>query len=177
MRLAGITGQTRGAAEVLLTAVAERLTNDGVRLVGALCPAIPDGGSGHCNSDLWLLPRGPLMRITQDLGQGSTACRMDASAFEEAVGQITSRLQAGAVDLVLLNKFGLQEAEGRGLRPLIAEALDKGVPVLTGVPETHRASFAQFAGGMDTHLPPEEDAILAWCRRAIAPNATQTKEL
>lgn len=176
MRLAGVTGQGRGDTDRLLAAVADRLTRDGVRLVGALRAVSPEAVSSHCDSDLWLLPDGPIMRITQDLGPDSTACRMDAGAFEEAVALAASRLHAKGVDLVLLNKFGLSEAEGRGFRALIADALGNGVPVLAGVSETHRAAFDDFAGGLAAHLPPEADAVLAWCRAAVS-GATLTEEV
>ena len=46
-------------------------------------------------------------------------------------------------------------------KKLIAEALGKDVPVLTGVSETHRAAFEAFTEGMAAILAPEEDAILA----------------
>ncbi|SDX85930.1 DUF2478 domain-containing protein [Citreimonas salinaria] len=174
MRLASVTGQERGATDKLLAAVADRLAQDGVRLAGALRPSRNEAAVGHCDSDLWLLPEGPLVRITQDLGTCSGACRMDAGALEVAVGMVTSRVQAGEADLVLLNKFGLSEAEGRGFRALIAEALDRGVPVLIGVSDTHRTAFERFAGDMAAHLPPDEDALLAWCRSAVAPDATPT---
>lgn len=174
MDLACVTGQGRGATDRLLAAVADRLARDGVRIVGALRPVSPDPGADHCDSDLWLLPAGPLVRITQDLGAGSTACRMDAGVFEEAVALAASRLHSKRVDLVVLNKFGLSESEGRGFRALIADALGKGVPVLTGVSETHRAAFDDFAGGLAARLPPEEDAVLDWCRAAVA-GATLSK--
>jgi len=176
MRLAGVTGQGRGETDRLLAAVADRLTRDGVRLVGALRLTSSTGGSGACDSDLWLLPNGPRWRITQDLGPGATACRMDAGAFEQAVGLAMSRLHSGRVDLVMLNKFGLSEAEGRGFRALIADALGRGVPVLTGISESHRAAFEAFAEGMATQLAPEEDAILDWCR-AVAGHGTLTEEV
>jgi hypothetical protein len=117
------------------------------------------------------------MRITQHLGTESAACRMDAGAFEEAVGLVTSRLQAGDADLVVLNKFGLREAEGHGFRTVIAEALGRGVPVLTGVSDTHKAAFERFAEGTATHLEPREDAILAWCRSVVGRDATLTEEV
>ncbi|NNU82010.1 DUF2478 domain-containing protein [Halovulum dunhuangense] len=176
MRLAAVTRQGRGATDRLLGAVADRLMRDGLRVLGALRPVRTQGGAGHCDSDLWLLPDGPLVRITQDLGPGSGACRMDAGAFEAAVGQVTARLDAGRADLVVLGKFGLTEAEGRGFRTLIAAALGQGVPVLTGVPDTHRAAFERFAGGIATDLRPDADAILGWCRSAVAGDATLTME-
>lgn len=176
MQLAGVTGQGRGETDRLLAAVAERLTQDGIRLVGALRLTSSTGGFGSCDCDLWLLPNGPRWRITQDLGPGSTACRMDAGAFEQGVGLATSRLHSGRADLVMLNKFGLSEAEGRGFRALIADALGRGVPVLTGISETHRAAFEAFAEGMADHLAPEEEAILDWCR-AVAGHGALTEEV
>lgn len=177
MILASVTGRGRGDTDRLLAAVADQLARDGVRLVGALRPVSPEVGSGHCDSDLWLLPNGPTVRITQDLGAGSTACRMDAGAFEDAVGLAMGRFQADGADLVILNKFGLGEAEGRGFRALVAVALEQGVPVLTGVSETHRAAFETFAEGMEIYLVPEEDAILDWCRSVITDRATLTEEV
>lgn len=176
MRLAGIMAEGHGATDRLLAAVADRLAQDGIRLAGALRPATQGAGSGHCHSDLRLLPHGPLVRITQDLGPGSSACRMDAGAFEDAVGLVEARVQAGEAELVLLNKFGLSEAEGRGFRNLIADALGRGVPVLTGVSKTHREAFDRFADGHVVHLPPDEDAVLAWCRSVVHRNAAVTGE-
>jgi len=97
---------------------------------------------------------------------------MDAGAFEDAVGLATTRLKAGGADLVILNKFGLSEAEGRGFRALIADALGIGLPVLIGLSPTHRIAFERFSGGLATSLPSHEDAILAWCRQEASPRAS-----
>ena len=167
MPLAGVMVPGRGATDRLLAAVAARLAAEGVRLRGALRVAEPDGAAGHCDARLRLLPDGPVLSITQNLGPGSTACRMDGAALEEAVGHATARLAREGGDLVLLNKFGLREAEGAGFRSLIAEALGRGIPVLTGLSETHRAAFGDFAGDLATTLPAEEAAVLDWCRAAI----------
>lgn len=177
MALASITGTARGATDRLLSGVVARLIDDGVRVTGALRPIGPAGANGPCDSDLRLLPDGPVVRITQDLGRGSDACRLDAGALEEAVGLASARLAAEGADLVVLNKFGLSEAEGRGFRALIAEALGRGVPVLIGLPDAHRAAFERFAGGLATDLPPEEEAVLDWCRAVIRSGAVELEEL
>ena len=177
MALASVTSGERGVTDRLLAGVVARLFADGARVAGALRPVAPEGGPSHCDSDLWLLPDGPVVRITQELGAGSTACRMDAGALEGAVGLVTARLAMAGADLVVLNKFGLSEAEGRGFRTLIAEALGRGVPVLIGLSDTHRAAFERFAGGMATALPPDEEAILGWCRAMARPVADATGEI
>lgn len=167
MRLASVSAEGRGATDRLLAAVVDRLSDDGVRMAGALRAVGPRSGAGHCDSALRLLPDGDAVGITQDLGAGSAACRLDAGALETVVARATARLTTEAPALVVLNKFGISEADGRGFRTFIAEALGRGLPVLTGVSDVHRAAFDRFAGGMAVTLPPEEDAVLAWCRRAM----------
>ena len=49
-------------------------------------------------------------------------------------------------DLLVLNKFGKVEAEGRGLLDLVAMAVDRGVPVVIGVPVRNLEALAQFRG-------------------------------
>ncbi len=174
--LASISAPARGATDRLLAAVVARLQAEGVRVIGAL-RAPPDNGSAtHCASDLWLLPRGPVLRITQNLGTGSASCRMDAGALEEAVGLASVRLEAEGADLVVLSKFGLSEAEGRGFRALIVQALLRGVPVLTGLSATHRAAFEAFAEGMAQPLEPNVAAILDWCQSVVSRDAPLTEE-
>lgn len=168
MYLAGVDASAAGGTDQLLTAVSARLQRDGFRLMGALRVHNPDQGAGSCETTMGLLPQGPDIRITQDLGTGSTACRMDAGAIEEVVGIATSRLREGVCDILMLNKFGLSEAEGRGFRSLIAEALGRDIPVLIGISETHRNAFEQFAEGMATILPPSEGEVVDWCRRSAA---------
>jgi len=171
MGLAHVTAPGRGATDRLLGDVAGRLAAEGLRVLGALRPA--DGATGFCDSDLWLLPDGPRRRITQRLGAGSTACRMDAGALEDAVGQVAARLAATGADILILNKFGLREAEGHGFRALIGAALGQRVPVLIGVSDTHRAAFDLFAGGMATALPPDAAAVAGWVRRVTGASMIQ----
>ncbi|WP_377194292.1 DUF2478 domain-containing protein [Ruegeria meonggei] len=176
IRLASVSVQGRGATDQLLSAVVARLQAEGIRVGGALRRQETQGETSICNNDLWLLPDGPIARITQDLGVGSTACRMDAGALEEAAGTATARLIAGGIDLIVLNKFGVSEAEGRGFRALIVEAQSRNVPVLIGVSAAHRAAFERFAGDMATELSPKESAILTWCLTAAKPTASPVVE-
>ena len=167
MLLASVSAQGRGETDRLLAAIVDRLRGKGVQMAGALRVLGLGSGSGHCDSALLLLPDGPIIDITQNLGTGSAACRMDAGALELAVSNATERLETQHVDLVVLNKFGISEAEGRGFRTLIANALERDLPVLIGVSNVHRAAFDRFAGGVATALPVDEDAVLAWCLGAI----------
>jgi len=167
MQLASVSAEGRGATDRLLAAIVARLGGEGVRIAGVLRAVAPGAGRGHCDSALRILPDGPVVEITQDLGSGSAACRMDAGALEAAVARATQSLNAEGADIVVLNKFGMSEAEGRGFRTFFADALERGIPVLTGVSDVHRAAFERFAGGISIALPADEEAVLAWCRDAM----------
>ena len=60
--------------------------------------------------------------------------------------------------LILINKFGREEADDRGLRPVIAEALIAEIPLV---------HFLTFVGHSVKRLRLDIEAITAWCRNAI----------
>lgn len=62
-------------------------------------------------------------------------------------------------DLVILNKFGKQEAEGRGFREALAGAVAEGIPVLVGLNALNKAAFETFAAGLPTECPPTLEAL------------------
>jgi hypothetical protein len=88
--------------------------------------------------------------------------------LETAVGLVSASLADGA-DVLIVNKFGKHEAEGRGFRAVIAEALTLGMHVIVGVNGLNLAGFEEFAGGLATCLPPDCEALAAWASQAIAP--------
>lgn len=168
MPLASVMAAGRGETDRLLADVAADLAGQGARLLGAVRAPAGAAGPGACDCALRLLPEGAVVALTQDLGPGSAACRLDSAALEAAVGDVTARLLGEGCDLVVINKFGLSEAEGRGFRSLIVAALGRGTPVLIGLSDKHRAAFEAFADGLAAALPPEPGAVADWCRAAMA---------
>ena len=65
-------------------------------------------------------------------------------------------------DLLIINKFGKHEAEGRGFRPLIAEALARDIPVLLGVNALNLDAFEGFSCGLAEELSADATAIATW---------------
>ncbi len=166
MRIACVTGTAPGETDRLITETAERLEQAGRRLAGIVKapePATPD--DHHCNAQVRVLPGGPVIAITQALGAGSGACRLDPAGIAAAVAAVEGGSLDGA-ELFLLNKFGPEEASGRGFCAAIGSALERGIPVLVGVGRGNRAAFDDFAGGMAEDLPPDVDALAAWCGAA-----------
>lgn len=154
-----------GAADRLLAEQAARLQEAGVALAGAVQRNIDRGAECACDMDVLIIGQEDRpIRISQSLGPGSTGCRLDAGALELAAGRVATVLDGA--ELVIVPKFGRQEAMGRGFRALIGQALAGDLPVLIYVPTEQLAAFASFSGGMARQVAP--DGIDAWCREALA---------
>ncbi len=166
-----IMSEAPGGTDRLFAGLALRLIARGLRVRGAVQENVTLPRPGPCAMDLHILGTARVIRISQDLGPAAQGCRMDSGALEAVVGHVTATL-AGGCDLLLVNKFGKAEGEGRGFRALIAAALADGCPVLTAVRPANRAAFDAFAAGMATPLAADPDALDAWvagvCRTPAA---------
>jgi len=171
MTLACTMAPGRGDTDLILAGLAADLMARGLRLCGTVQINSGRADAGPCDMDVRVLPEGPVLRISQDLGPAARGCRLDPEALEAAVALVSARLDAGA-DLLIVNKFGKHEAEGRGFRDVIAEAMARDVPVLVGLNGLNRAAFEDFAGGLATHLPPEPAALAQWAAGVVPAVAT-----
>lgn len=161
IRLAHVMAPGRGQTDLLLAGVVQRLQADAIALAGTVQKNTPRPDR-RCDMDLQLLPDGPSFRISEDRGKAARGCRLDGAAIEGAAEWLLRNLDGA--DLVIINKFGRQEAEGRGLAPVIAEALSRGLPVLAGVNMLNLAAWQAFSDGLSQELPPDEGILLSWCR-------------
>lgn len=164
MQLGYVTHPGRGETDRFLARFAVEQIEQGRRIAGVVQNNI-DCDDGTCDMDLRVLPAGPLIRISQSLGAHSKGCRLNAGELERAVSLVEPSLRAG-VDLLIINKFGKHECEGRGFRPLIAEAMSKGLPVLLGVNTANIPAFLEFAGELADTLPADSTRICQWLDRA-----------
>jgi hypothetical protein len=151
----------RGDTDLILFKLATVLAARGLRCCGTVQINSERGDTGPCDMDVLVLPDGPILRISQDLGRASHGCRLDPAALETAVGLVSASMGQGS-DLLIVNKFGKHEAQGRGFRTVIAEALSKGIPVLVGINALNLSAFEEFAEGLATRLPPEPTALESW---------------
>ncbi len=159
--------QGRGKIDDLLYARAEDLAGRGVRVAGAVQRNLPDEADISCDMDLKILTGTRTIRISQSLGVHASGCRLDPQALEEAVGEVEASLNAPKPpDLLIVNKFGRQEAEGRGFRTAISAALVRDIPTLIGVRDGYLADLENWAGGMAHAV--SVDQINDWCKRATA---------
>lgn len=138
---------TTADSDAQLAALAQDLARAGWRLAGAI---------QHSSADAMALRSvsgGTLWPISQRLGAGAQGCSLDPGALETAVAAIAADLPGA--DLLIVNRFGKQEAAGRGFAPLIAAALDQGSRVLVSVAPGHRAAFDAFAGDLAQWVAPD----------------------
>lgn len=165
MKIGYVISPGKGDLDLVLHGFAHDLMARGTTVAGIVQTNTDCGPGKPCDMDVEVLPNGPVLRISQDLGSGSRGCRLDAGVLEQAVGLVDVQLGQGA-DLLLINKFGKQEADGRGFRPLIGSALAQGIPVIVGLNALNRQVFQDFVQGMASPVAPNRDALLAWFSKA-----------
>lgn len=171
MKLAYVSLQGRGRTDSFLAEVAERLAAQGMRLAGTVQSNIERPDRAKCDMDIQVLPDGPLVRISEDRGASARGCILDSGALEQTVLEVERRL-AGA-DLLIINKFGKRECEGKGLVPIIGAAIGQQIPVLVGVNGLNLPLFRHFCDDAATHLAADIGAVCWWChdmaRLALGP--------
>ncbi|MBA3908656.1 MAG: 3-dehydroquinate dehydratase [Rhodobacter sp.] len=160
MRIGYVSLQGRGATDACIAAVVAELRSAGARLAGTVQTNFDRAKSHPCDMDLMVLPAGPVLRISQDLGPGASGCRLNGGVLEDAVMQAARHL--ARADLLVVNKFGKLEAEGRGFVPLIAEAMEREIPVIVGVNGLNLPAFLRFTDGTAKQLTCAPAEIAKW---------------
>lgn len=166
-RIAAVIMPGRGDTDQLLHDFAQHMLEEGHDVKGIVQINTDCGPDRPCDMDVKVLPDGPVFRISQSLGRGARGCRLDPESLERSVAAVEASLGEGA-DLIVLNKFGKQEAEGRGFREMLARAVADGIPVLVGLNGLNEPAFEEFAGGMAERCEPSPEALAQWAKSAIA---------
>jgi nucleoside-triphosphatase THEP1 len=161
MKIAYTMSPGRGDTDLLMFKLAQLLEQNGWRTCGTVQINTENEAHHPCDMLVKVLPDGPVLRISQNLGQASKGCRLDTSALETAVGLVEKSFEAGT-DVVIINKFGKHEAEGRGFRSIIAEALSTDVPVVVGLNRFNEGAFHDFADGHAVELKLDAHEIQEW---------------
>lgn len=109
------------------------------------------------------LATGRRFTISQSLGAGSTACNLNPHMLAEASAVLRTALaETPPPALLTLNRFGPQEAEGRGLRQELADAAVRGIPLLTILNPRWLPHWRQFSDGQSCELIPTLEALRQW---------------
>jgi hypothetical protein len=116
-----------------------------------------------------LVHTGEELQLFQNLGACAAGCRLDVGQLLDAGSQVARAIDEGA-DLVIINRFGRQECEGKGLSHLIERALSADIPVVIAVPSRRFADWIKFADGMSVKLRCDREALDAWWQAVAARN-------
>jgi molybdate transport system ATP-binding protein len=161
--LAAIPFASGFAIDAFMHGLVDRLKRRGLRLGGVVQhnDAICDD---RCMAmSLEDVATGRRFPISQDLGAGASGCHLDAAGLAAAAAAFSDAL-AGCADLVIVNRFGKQEAAGEGLRQEIASALMAGLPLLIAVRSDFLPAWRAFAGEDWLELSPDAEAVERWAR-------------
>jgi hypothetical protein len=165
-----VISEGRGTADLLLAEAARRLLEQGWPLAGVIQENVEKSLGGPCDMVLQVLATDRMIGISQNLGPMARGCRLDPVGLEQAAGLVERALDG--VDgirprLLIVNKFGKQEIEGRGFRPVIGRALSEGIPVLVAVNAANLEAFQVFAEGLGEAVAPSVPEILRWARGVV----------
>jgi hypothetical protein len=147
--------------DAVFRSLIERARMRGMALAGVAQHPAFEGGDRRCDVILEDLATGHRTALFENRGPAARGCRLDEGALAEAMVRVEGSLDH-APQLLVLNKFGKVECEGRGMRDLIAGAIDRGIPVIIGVPRRNLEAWRCFAGEFAVELPDDAGAVERW---------------
>jgi len=93
--------------------------------------------------------------------KGGDECGLDVSALAETASIIDSAI-SDRLDLVVVEKFGELEQNGKGLIDQILQTIGEGIPLLISVPEAALPVWQERSGELGSVLPFSEEAFQQW---------------
>ena len=135
------------AADKFLAAWGYALRGAGLSVAGLVQLNTFERDPGKCDMAVEELFSGSVLQLSEDRGKEAHGCRLDRRILTEAAGLLLAALEE-MPDILVLNKFGKVEAEGDGLRDVLAKAVELEVPILVGVPFRNLDQWRIFAGDL-----------------------------
>lgn len=174
--ITAIVSRDGADAAPLLGLIAARLAGMGVACAGFVQRDLPRADCCRCDMTLEDLRSGAVIAISENRGPEARGCRLDVDALLQAVTRGRAALEGCCPpDLLVVNKFGKTECEGGGFRDLIAEAVERGVPVLVAVSSRNLEGWRRFAEGIAAEhdlasLPDDPASLVATLGLVLAPS-------
>ncbi|MGA7999093.1 MAG: DUF2478 domain-containing protein [Bradyrhizobium sp.] len=162
--------------DALFKTLVQRCRALGLTLAGVLQHQAFVGGDRRCDVILEDLATGHRTALFENRGAGARGCRLDEAALAEATARVEGSFEQ-VPHLLVLNKFGKVECDGGGLRDLIAGAIDRGIPVIIGVPERNLGPWRDFAGEFAVELPDDAIQIGKWLEATLAASLEEKEKL
>lgn len=162
--VAALQGASSAVIQGLLAGFAARMKAQGYRVAGVVEIASECDASACGKLALRDLTTWAVIPISQDLGPGSTACNLDPRGLADACAAVERAIEQGA-DLVVLSKFGKQEAARGGLNDAFRAAFAAGVPIATAVSPAWEQDWLAFTGDYSEFVDAGTASLDAWWSR------------
>jgi nucleoside-triphosphatase THEP1 len=163
--LAALVYEDHHDPDTVLRDFANDLNARGFRAVGM----VQAGKCADSSLSAVLVHSGETILLAQDFDPAASGCRLDLDRLQNAAARVAEALETGA-DLLIVNRFGKRERDGKGLSHLIQRALDSDIPVVIAVSEHRFPDWIKFVGGMSVKLPCDRDALDTWWRAVSTRN-------
>src|ERR1700754_2292297 len=128
--------------DAILRGFAADLNACGFRAVGM----VQAGQCADSSLSAVLVHNGEKILLAQDFDPSASGCRLDLARLQNAGERVAEALAAGA-DLLIVNRFGKRERDGKGLGYLVERSLKSDIPVVIAVSSERFSEWIKFAGG------------------------------
>lgn len=162
----GVVYDGRLDIDAVLSACVDWLRSNGVRVAGLLQrfgAPLPGGKRSMYVEDL---SSGERIRLDLPRGPEASGCALDPDGLNRAACALSGAI-AQRPDVLMVNRFGKQEAEGHGMRAELAEAVSSGLPTVVAVHQSLLGEWEKFLGEPGHLLQPEPTEIVNWCRQRV----------
>ncbi|MGJ5201888.1 DUF2478 domain-containing protein [Bradyrhizobium sp. HKCCYLR20261] len=159
-QIVALQGAASSVIQDLLGDLAMRLSTAGLRVSGVI-ESSADKAKPCKAMMLRSLDDDSVFSISQDLGPGSQACNLDPEGLALACAAVQRSIARGT-DVVILSKFGKQEAAGSGLADAFGSAIAAGRPIITAVSPAMMEAWTTFAGVFAECVPVDVARSPGW---------------
>lgn len=162
LRFAAVVYQPRVKAVGFLARLADRVKAEGRRVAGIVQEHVHDTDGVFIGIDAVDVTTGHHIAIKRNDGSAkSDRCTLDTQQLAETSPILRAAI-ADKPDLIVLDKFGIEEQNGRGLTDEIMAIISEGIPFLISVPEPVLDIWTERTGGLGGVLPMDDEALDDW---------------
>ena len=163
--LAALVYEEGDDPDAVLRDFAADVNASGRRVVGM----VQTGQCADSSLSAVLVHTGEVLLLSQPAASPGSGCKLDVSRLQDAATRVTGAMESGA-DLVIVNRFGKRERDGKGLARVIDRALDADIPVVIAVSGKSFPDWIKFADGMSVKLACSREALDTWWGAVSARN-------
>jgi hypothetical protein len=165
--IAAVVYSLRDRPDLLLCAFARHVTNAGQRPCGLV--QLRDHSGDNVARRVVVVDDWQVVDASsKPSGASDDRCSLDSRWLND-MGARTAISIGREVDVVIINRFGPLEANGRGFRDAIRVASERMTPLIIAVPRFEFARWTRFSSGMAVRLDCTLDSVLGWWHRITSP--------